>query len=227
MKYIELREEIADICVKMWQHEWVAANDGNITVKLEDGTFLATPTGVSKGMMTAQKIIRIDAEGKTLEPELEYLPSSEIKMHLRCYREREDVRAVVHAHPPAATAYACAGIPLDGYQMTETILTLGSVPIAPYATPSTEEMPDSIAPYLAEHDGILLANHGALTVGENLISAFYHMESLEQYAKISMNIKFLGGAEDLPQDKIDKLINLRENYYHTPGKHPGYKKYTK
>lgn len=227
MKYIELCEEIADICVRMWQHEWVAANDGNVTVKLDDGTFLATPTGVSKGMMTAQKIIRIDAEGKSLEPELGYHPSSEIKMHLRCYKEREDIRAVVHAHPPAATAYACTGIPLDGYQMTETILTLGSVPIAPYATPSTEEVPNSIAPFLAEHDGVLLANHGALTVGESLISAFYHMESLEQYAKISMNIKFLGGAKDLPQDKIDKLIDLRKNYYHTPGKHPGYKKYTK
>lgn len=227
MKYIELREEIADICVRMWQHEWVAANDGNVTVKLDDGTFLATPTGVSKGMMTAEKIIRIDAEGKSLDSESGYRPSSEIKMHLRCYKEREDIRAVVHAHPPAATAYACTGIPLDGYQMTETILTLGSVPIAPYATPSTEEVPDSIAPFLTEHDGILLANHGALTVGENLISAFYHMESLEQYAKISMNIKFLGGAEDLPQDRIEKLIDLRKNYYHTPGKHPGYKKYSK
>ena len=225
MKYQEIREQICDVCRKMWQQGWVAANDGNVTVKLEDGTFLATPTGVSKSFITPDKLVRIDAEGKVLEGAPGYKPSSEIKMHLRCYRERPDVGAVVHAHPPTATGFAVAGKSMDKYSMIETVIAIGSIPLTPYGTPSTNEVPESIAPYLKEHDVLLLQNHGALTVGADLITAYYRMETLELFAKISLVANLLGGAKEIDREQIDKLLYLRENYYHVTGKHPGYKHY--
>lgn len=146
---------------------------------------------------------------------------------MRCYEVRDDVGAVVHAHPPTATGFAVANKPLDEYSMIETVLTIGSIPVTPYGTPSTYEVPDAITPYLPEHDVLLLQNHGALTVGCDLITAYYRMETLELYAKISLNAYLLGGAQEIPRDKIDQLLDLRENYYHITGRHPGYKKYTK
>ncbi len=225
LSYMEVREQICDVCHKMWQLGWVAANDGNITVKLEDGTFLATPTGISKSFITPEKLVRIDKDGNILEAEGNYKPSSEIKMHLRCYKEREDVGAVLHAHPPTATGFAVANIPLDKYTMIETIVSLGSIPVTPYGTPSTNEVPEAIAPYLQEHDVMLLKNHGALSVGDSLLTAYYKMETLELFAKISLNARLLGGEEELPRDKIDTLIELRK-FYGVTGKHPGYKKYS-
>ena len=220
-----LKEQICDVCRKMWQQGWVAANDGNVTVKLEDGTFLATPTGVSKSFITPDKLVRINDKGEVLEGAPGYKPSSEIKMHLRCYAERPDVGAVVHAHPPTATGFAVAGKSLDKYSMIETVIAIGSIPLTPYGTPSTNEVPESIAPYLAEHDVLLLQNHGALTVGCDLITAYYRMETLELFSKISLVAELLGGAKEIPMPEIDKLLYLRENYYHVTGKHPGYKKY--
>lgn len=220
------KELICDICHKMWQQGWVAANDGNVTVKLEDGTFLATPTGVSKCFIEPDMLIRIDENYNVLEAKEGYRPSSEIKMHLRCYKERPDVGAVVHAHPPTATGFAVAGKPLDDYSMIEAVITVGSIPVAPYGAPSTNEIPESIAPYLPEHDVILLKNHGAITVGTDLITAYYRMETLEHFAKVSLTAHLLGGAQELSEDKIDKLLWLRENYYKLSGKHPGYKKYS-
>lgn len=225
LSYMEIREQICDVCHKMWQLGWVAANDGNITVKLEDGTFLATPTGISKSFITPEKLVRIDKDSNILEAEGNYKPSSEIKMHLRCYKEREDIGAVLHAHPPTATGFAVANIPLDKYTMIETIVSLGSIPVTPYGTPSTNEVPEAIAPYLQEHDVMLLKNHGALSVGDSLLTAYYKMETLELFAKISLNARLLGGEEELSRDKIDKLIELRK-FYGVTGKHPGYKKYS-
>lgn len=224
LSYMGLREQICDVCHKMWQLGWVAANDGNVSVKLEDGTFLATPTGISKSFITPEKLVRISREGEVLEGLKGYRPSSELKMHLRCYKEREDVGAVVHAHPPVATGYAVAGKALDEYSMIETVLTLGSVPVTPYGTPSTDEVPEAIAPYLEEHDALLLKNHGALTVGSDVVTAYYRMETLELFAKISLNAHLLGGAEELSKENIDRLISMREGYGIT-GRHPGYKKY--
>jgi L-fuculose-phosphate aldolase len=220
-----LKEQICDVCRKMWQQGWVAANDGNVTVKLEDGTFLATPTGVSKSFITPDKLVRINDKGEVLEGAPGYKPSSEIKMHLRCYAERPDVGSVVHAHPPTATGFAVAGKSLDKYSMIETVIAIGSIPLTPYGTPSTNEVPESIAPYLAEHDVLLLQNHGALTVGCDLITAYYRMETLELFSKISLVAELLGGAKEIPMHEIDKLLYLRENYYHVTGRHPGYKKY--
>lgn len=222
LTYMELREQICDICHKMWQLGWVAANDGNVSVKLPDGTFLATPTGMSKSFITPEKLVHIDQDGQILDASAGLKPSSEIKMHLRCYKEREDVGAVLHAHPPVATGYAVANKPLDEYSMIETVIALGSIPV----TPSTYEVPDRIAPYLGEHDALLLQNHGALTVGADLITAYYRMETLELFAKISLNAHLLGGAKEISRENIDRLISMREGYQVT-GRHPGYRKYGK
>lgn len=224
-KEMQLREQICDVCHKMWQLGWVAANDGNVSAKLEDGTFLATPTGMSKSFITPEKLVHIDKTGKILDALEGYRPSSEIKMHLRCYEEREDVGAVLHAHPPVATGFAVANIPLDDYSMIETVIALGSIPVTPYGTPSTQEVPDAIAPYLPEHDAMLLQNHGALTVGADVITAYYRMETLELFAKISLNARLLGGAQELSRENIDRLISMRQSYRVT-GRHPGYKKYS-
>ncbi len=226
LTYMELREQICDVCHKMWQLGWVAANDGNVSVKLPDGTFLATPTGMSKSFITPEKLVHIDTEGRVLDGLEGLKPSSEIKMHMRCYEEREDVGAVLHAHPPVATGYAVANKPLDDYSMIETVIALGSIPVTPYGTPSTYEVPEAIAPYLGEHDAVLLQNHGALTVGADLITAYYRMETLELFAKISLNAHLLGGAQELSRENIDRLISMRESY-HVTGRHPGYKKYGK
>lgn len=225
LSYMELREQICDVCHKMWQLGWGAANDGNVSVKLPDGTFLATPTGMSKSFITPEKLVHIDQGGQVLDAAAGLHPSSEIKMHLRCYEERTDVGAVLHAHPPVATGYAVANKPLDEYSMIETVIALGSIPVTPYGTPSTFEVPDAIAPYLGEHDAVLLQNHGALTVGADLITAYYRMETLELFAKISLNAHLLGGAKEISRDNIDRLISMREGYGVT-GRHPGYKKYS-
>jgi len=218
------KRHICEIGMKMWQAGWVAANDGNITVKLNENLFLATPTGVSKALLEPEMIIMVNENGEALEDSA-VRPSSEIKMHMKCYELRDDIGAVVHAHPPTATGFAVAGIPMDGYNMIETVITLGSVPLTPYATPGTDEVPAAIAPFVPEHDALLLANHGALTLGTDLLTAFYRMETLELWAKISINAHILGGAKELGRENIDKLLYMREHYYQMSGRHPGYKKY--
>ena len=219
-----IKEQICDVCHKMWQLGWVAANDGNVSAKLEDGTFLATPTGMSKSFITPEKLIRIDARGNVLEAAEGLRPSSEIKMHLRCYEKRDDVWSVIHAHPPGATGFAVAHRSMDMYNMIEDVAAIGSVPLTPYGTPSTSEVPDAIEPYLAEHDVILLDNHGARAVGGDVVTAFDRMESLELWAKITINAVILGGSYDISRENIDKLIDLR-GFYRVTGRHPGYKKY--
>lgn len=224
--YDEIKEQICDICHKMWQLGWVAANDGNITVKVAENRFLATPTGISKCFITPEKLVLIDENANIIEGAEGYKPSSEIKMHLRCYKEREDVGSVVHAHPPTATGFAVAHVPMDSYSMIETVIAVGSVPITPYGTPSTYEVPDAIAPFLKDHDVVLLENHGALAVGENLITAYYRMETLELQAKISLTARLLGGEKEISDENVARLISMRTQYKVT-GKHPGHKKYCK
>ena len=220
----EIKLQICDICNKMWQLGWVAANDGNVSVKISDNEVIATPTGISKSFITPEKLVTIDMDGNVLEAEKGYRPSSEIKMHLCCYKEREDVGSVIHAHPPGATSFAVAHVHMDNYSMIESIIAIGSVPITPYGTPSTNEVPDAIRPYLQKHDVMLLENHRALTVGADLLTAYYRMESLELWAKIELNARILGGAKELSRENIDRLIGMRQGYGVT-GKHPGYQKY--
>ena len=220
----EIKFQICDVCHKMWQLGWVAANDGNVSARLGDGTFLATPTGMSKSFITPEKLLHIDAQGNVLEAGEGLRPSSEIKMHLRCYEKREDVWSVIHAHPPGATGFAVAHRSMDMYNMIEDVAAIGSVPLTPYGTPSTSEVPDAIEPYLEEHDVVLLENHGALALGSDVLTAFYRMESLELWAKITINAILLGGSYDISRENIDRLIGLR-SFYRVTGRHPGYKKY--
>ena len=219
-----IKEQICDVCHKTWQLGWVAANDGNVSARLDDGTFLCTPTGMSKSFITPDKLIRINAKGEILEAAEGLRPSSEIKMHLRCYEKREDVWSVIHAHPPGATGFAVAHKAMDMYNMIEDVAVIGSVPLTPYGTPSTVEVPNAIELYLEEHDVMLLENHGALAVGSDVLTAFYRMESLELWAKITINAVILGGTHDISRENIQKLIDLR-GYYGVTGRHPGYKKY--
>ena len=226
MNYLKEKEAICDVGHRLWQLGFVAANDGNISIKLDDGTFLTTPTGTSKSILKPEMIIHIDENENVLEAADGYRPSSEFKMHLRCYKERSDVRSVVHAHPPVATGFAIAHIPLDDYSMPEAIIFLGSVPIAPYGTPSTEEVPDGIAPFLQDHDTILMENHGAVTVGVDLTQAYYRMETLEHFAKVTLTARQLGKVYEPNREQIDACIKIRKDS-NFPGKHPGYKKYSK
>ncbi|MDD3430082.1 MAG: class II aldolase/adducin family protein [Oscillospiraceae bacterium] len=224
MEIEQIKEQICDVCQKMWQLGWVAANDGNVSARLRDGTFLCTPTGISKSFITPDKLVRINEKGEILEAAEGMRPSSEIKMHLRCYQKRDDVWSVIHAHPPGATGFAVAHKAMDMYNMIEDVAVIGSVPLTPYGTPSTTEVPDAIEPYLEEHDVMLLENHGALAVGSDVITAFYRMESLELWAKITINAIIIGGTHDISRENIQKLIDLR-SYYGVTGRHPGYKKY--
>ena len=174
----EIKEEMCEIGRRVYNRGMVAANDGNFSVKLSEDEFFCTPTGVSKGFMTPDYICRVDGMGNVLEANEGFRPSSEVKMHMRVYKERPDVGAVVHAHPMYATTFAIAGIPLMEPIMPEAVIALGGVPLAKYGTPSTAEVPDSIMPYLQQYDSVLLENHGALTYSDTLLNAYHKMESL-------------------------------------------------
>jgi len=195
MEIEEASEKICHVCKNMWIKGWAAANDGNVSARLDSGLILTTPTGVSKAEVTPEILVLISPDGKVVSGGK---PSSEVKMHLRCYAERPDVNGVVHAHPPAATAFAAAGLPLDGHFLYESALNLGEVPVTPFAMPGTDEVPDSIAPAIREGCAVLLQNHGALTVGGDVLAAYYLMETLEHTAIISLNVRLLGGGADIP-----------------------------
>ncbi len=216
---LEIKKQICEIGKRIYNQGMVAANDGNISVKLSDKEFLCTPTGVSKGFMTPEYICKVDATGKVLQANKGYKPSSEIKMHMRVYKERPDVGAVVHAHPIYATSFAIAGIPLTQPIMPEAVITLGCVPIAEYGTPSTEEIPDAVSKYLQYFDAVLLANHGALSFADTLLSAYHKMESVEFYAKLLYYSKQLGGPKELSPEQVKKLYEIRRQFGMT-GKHP-------
>ena len=204
------RAEICEMGRRIWEREYVASNDGNISVVLDCDTILCTPTGVSKGFMTPDMLIKIDHEGNQLDGYLR--PSSEIKMHLRVYKERPDICAVIHAHPPTATGFAVAGVPLDHPVLPEIIIALKAIPLAKYGTPSTEEIPDHLMPYLADYDAFLLENHGALTLGKSLGDAYYKMEQVEQFARISLTARMLGAERALPAPQVDRLLELRKKF---------------
>ena len=205
-----LRADIVEIGRRVYDRGFVASNDGNISVRLDDDRLLMTPTGVSKGFMTPDMLVTTDLAGRKLTGDRD--ASSEILMHLAVYELRPDVKAVVHAHPPTATGFAVAGIPLDRAVLAEVVTTLGSIPIADYGTPSTTELADAVRRYIRAHDGLLLANHGALTVAHELYAAYYKMETVEHFARISLVARQLGGERVLSREEVDRLQNLRERY---------------
>ncbi len=216
---LSIKQQICDIGKRIYDKGMVASNDGNISVKLNDNEFLCTPTGVSKGFMTPEYICKVDRDGKVLEANPGFKPSSEIKMHMRVYKERPDVNAVVHAHPMYATGFAIAGIPLTQPIMPEAVISLGAVPIAEYGTPSTEEIPDAISKYLQSYDAVLLENHGALSFSDSLLNAYHKMESVEFYAKLLYISKQLGGPKELSESQVQRLYEIRRQFGMT-GKHP-------
>lgn len=215
----EIKKQICEVGRRMFERNMVAANDGNISVKLNDNEFLCTPTGVSKGFMTPEFICKVDAKGNLIQANGNYRPSSEIKMHMRVYEKREDVGSVVHAHPNFATSFAIAGIPLTQPIMPEAVIALGCVPIAEYGTPSTMEIPDNVEKYLPYYDAVLLESHGALTWSGDLMSAYMKMESVEFYAELLYKSKMLGGPKEFDKDQIQKLYAIRRQMG-LPGKHP-------
>jgi L-fuculose-phosphate aldolase len=206
----QIRADIVECGRRLWHRGFVASNDGNISVRLDETRLITTPTNVSKGFMTPDMMVITDLEGKKLAGERN--ASSELKMHLEVYRNRPDARAVVHAHPPTATGFAVAGIPLDRAVLAEVITTLGSIPIAEYATPSTEELPAAVRKYIKAHDGLLLANHGALAIGGDVYAAYYRMETIEHFATISLVARTLGREHLLSRSEVDRLQGLRGMY---------------
>lgn len=215
----EIKKQICEIGKRIYDKGMVASNDGNISVKLNDNEFLCTPTGVSKGFMTPEYICKVDAEGKVIQANPGFRPSSEIKMHMRVYKNRPDVNSVVHAHPLYATGFAIAGIPLTQPIMPEAVISLGCVPIAEYGTPSTEEIPDAVEKYLQSFDAVLLENHGALAFADNLLNAYHKMESVEFYARLLYISKQLGGPKELSKAQVERLYEIRRQFG-MKGKHP-------
>src|SRR6202051_577509 len=206
-------EHRRDICtVGRWIHSraFVVSTDGNISVRLDSRRVLASPTGMSKGMMVPDDLVITDMRGRKLSGRRE--PSSELGMHLLIYNRRPDVNAVVHAHPPAATAHAAAGIPLTKALLSELIIALGCIPVAQYGTPGTQELSDALEPMVQHYDAILLANHGVVTCGPDLLTAFFRMETVEHFAQVSLMAELLGKQVLLSVRDVEKLLVARGRY---------------
>src|SRR5664279_1225976 len=204
------RDEIVRFGKMLHQTGLVAATDGNLSVRLENGNILCTPTLMSKGLLEPDDLVIVDARGKKVSGSRDV--SSEVTMHVVIYRNRPDVGAVVHAHPPTATGYAAAGLALDRALCSEIIVTLGSVPLASYETPGTMELAEALVPLLAEHDAVLMANHGVVTCGADLINAYMNMETVEHFAKIALVTHLLGKQQPLSDQHVDKLREIRTKY---------------
>ena len=201
------RKLIVEVGKLLYERSYVVAFDGNVSIRLDENTVLATPTMVSKGRMTENDLALTDMEGKALSDKR---ASSELAMHLLIYKMRPDIHAVCHAHPAHGTAFAVAGLAIDQPILSEVVLTLGCVPLTGYGTPSTDELTEAMKPFVPHHNALLMANHGAVAYGEHLWQAFDRLETLEHTAKIAILAKALGGANDIPQEAIEKLIQIRE-----------------
>jgi L-fuculose-phosphate aldolase len=203
-----LAEEIVAVCCRLYDRGLIAGQDGNVSVRLPSGHILVTPTGLSKVDVTPDSLVELTPEGTQVTPGPG--ASSEVGMHLRIYRERPDVRAIVHAHPPVATAFGVAGRDFMDAVLPEVIFHLGRVPLVPFALPGTSALGDAMAPYLADHDAFLLASHGATTVGPSLRLAHQRMESLEHAARILQAASQIGSVTPLRPQDIEALRRARE-----------------
>ncbi|MBI5804649.1 class II aldolase/adducin family protein [candidate division TA06 bacterium] len=200
-------KEIIRVCRKLDALGFVPATDGNVSARLDGRRILITPSMLRKGDINESQLLVTDLEGKVLEGK--GLPSSEIKMHLYAYKMRPDVKAMVHAHPPFATAFAAAGLDLRAPLLPEVVLTIGPVPLARYATPSTDEVPRSMAPLIKQHQALLLANHGVLALGRSLEEALQRMERVEHLAKISFLAQTLARPKYLDKKHLQGLLDLQ------------------
>ena len=204
------REDIVRYGRMLHERGLIAATDGNLSVRLEDGNLLVTPTCMGKGMLAPEDLVIVDMSGRKLDGSR--LVSSEIAMHLLIYRLRPDVHGIVHAHPPTATGYAAAGVALDQALISEVVLSLGSVPLACYACPGTPELTEALAPLVPHHNAILMANHGVVAYGEDLLKAYMNMETVEHFAKIALVTHLLGQQQVLPEQEVEKLVRLRQKF---------------
>jgi L-fuculose-phosphate aldolase len=207
---VSLKNNIIEAGKRAYARGYVASNDGNISARIDKKHILITPTGISKGFMKASDLIVVDMSGKIISGKIK--PSSEIQIHLQIYKERADVNSVCHLHPPYATGFAVAGIPLDQYVLQEVIISLGTIPLVPYGTTGSEELYKPLLPLLQNYDAFLLANHGALTVGTDIFNAYYKMETLEHVAQIIFIAKQLGNVNTLNAGQVEKLVALRKKF---------------
>ncbi|MBN1398975.1 MAG: class II aldolase/adducin family protein [Bacteroidetes bacterium] len=205
-----LKKQIIEIGKLAYSKGYAAANDGNISARLNKRNILVTPTCVSKGRMKAGDLVILDMNGKLIGGTKK--PTSELLMHLQIYKERSDVNSICHLHPPYATGFAASGIPLNQNVLVEAEVLLGKIPLIEYALPGTEELSRKLIPYLKESDAFLLANHGAITVGKNVYGAFYNMETLEHTAHIIFIARQLGHLNMLDKDRAKELADLREKF---------------
>ena len=210
MNHHEAIQSMIDVGRRLDQLGYVPATDGNISMRLSPREIVATVSGVKKGLLTSRDFVVIDPDGQVIRGAGR--PSTEIQMHLRIYRDRADAMAVVHAHPPTATGFAVAGIPLTACILPEVVATIGSVPLAPYATPSTADLPESIAPLIRDHDAVLLANHGVVVFGPTLFDAANRMETVEQFARILFVATTLGQVNRLTGSQVDQINEIRHRY---------------
>jgi len=206
----KIAASIVEVGKLMYQKGWVAANDGNISVRLDSGQIMCTPTGISKGMMSPEDMLIVDIEGRKIEGTRAC--TSEIQMHCTVYQLRPDVKSVVHAHPPVATGFAVAGRALNLAILPEAIVTLGTVPLADYGLPGTPELSRQLIPYIPNHDALLMANHGVVCYGETLEKAFFRLETVEHLSRIALVAEMLGGPRLLPRHEVDRLMAARSRY---------------
>lgn len=204
-----VRDELVEVCRLMYTRGYIAGVEGNCSIRLGKNEILTTPRGACKGRIDKNDLVLVDFQGNGSESAM---ASTEIKMHIAAYNMRNDIAAVVHAHPRGALACSIAGIDLPDGVLPEVVCTLGKIPTAPYATPSTDEVAESIVPLAKEHDAIILDHHGVLCFGKTIWDAFYKLETVEHYAQTIILAKLLGGVQTLPQAQVEKLIGLRAFY---------------
>lgn len=220
-----LREEVVRVCRMMWEKGFVAASDGNVSVRLGKQRLLTTPSGVSKGFLSAADVVLIDMDGNPVGSAARGAkppkPSSEILLHLEVYRQRPDVEAVVHAHPPLAIAFTIAGISLTQCVLPEVIINLGSVPTTAYATPSSPEGPAVIRELIRCHDALIIDRHGSVTVGKSLFDAYMKLEKVEHLAHVTLAARQLGRVSELPPEEVRKLIAARRKSLGLPAEYEG------
>ncbi len=211
-----LRELMCEIGRRVWQRGMASANSGNISLRLGPGEVLITPTLVSKGFMRPEQLLVMDLEGEVLRGEGH--PTSETPMHLRLFREREDIGGIVHAHPPFSTSFAVAGKPLDLHLVPEAVIFLGEVPLVPFQLPGSAELAESMLPFLNDYDAVLMQNHGVLCWGSDVEQAYHRLETVEFCAQVTFTAQLLGGARELPPEALDNLLAIRRMMKGKPGK---------
>ena len=203
----ELREEIVRVCRLMYERGYIVATEGNVSARLGEDRLLVTPSGLCKGLLSPDQLVVVDMEGRRIGPGPR--PTTELAMHLEAYRRRPDIGAVVHAHPPITVALSIADLPLADQLLPELIVTLGSIPTAEYATPSTAEGAEAIRALIRDHDALILPWHGTLTIGKDPLDAYFKLERVEHAARIALILRQLGKERPLPPEAVTKLLRMR------------------